>query len=614
MASEERDDGSNRRRSSRRLSSTPAKFSPSVFEKTPGQNESARKRRQTSSAEGTPAKRRQCSSGKNRSSTLLSMTTPDGLPLTSVLCTFCTGDEEDNRKGEFEPLLTCSTCHESAHPSCLPMSAELAQVARGYDWQCFTCKSCQSCGNRTKQSHILLCDQCDRGYHTFCLRPPLKEPPSGEWKCPKCLGTEKPEASVSTGFDDVVPLDHAADAAQTATSEKSGEESHNPASIIKRPKNLKAARSSTSSSGASTPSASSSSSSSSSSTEGIDETDGEVQRIRRNFSAGMDSEHVDLFIRSYVAAHRQTETEQAEWTESDNTGESIDLPSTSIRSVCLGNSEMETRFSSPYPYEYGQLSRLFLCSFCLVAAKSPSMLRRHMQKCVAKYPPGKEIYRKQSLSVFEVDGDCSKEYCQRLCLLAKLFLHHKTLYHQVEPFRFYVLTKIEEDGFHLIGYFSKEKESPKSYNVSCILVLPSHMRQGYGRMLIDLSYALSKREKKIGSPERPLSDLGLVSYRSYWWSVIKDHLQSLKSSASSSGSALPISVNIKALSQQTCIRMTDLISTMQYNGVLKYWRNNHIVLLDCVADAVRGNGSRRCPQSRIIDEKALRWKPPVDSS
>ena len=32
-------------------------------------------------------------------------------------------------------------------------------------------------------------------------------------------------------------------------------------------------------------------------------------------------------------------------------------------------------------------------------------------------------------------------YCQNLCLLAKLFLDHKTLYFDVEPFLFYVLTE-----------------------------------------------------------------------------------------------------------------------------------------------------------------------------
>uniref|UniRef100_A0A3P9BXX5 Remodeling and spacing factor 1b, tandem duplicate 1 n=1 Tax=Maylandia zebra TaxID=106582 RepID=A0A3P9BXX5_9CICH len=35
-------------------------------------------------------------------------------------------------------------------------------------------------------SQILLCDSCDSGYHTACLRPPLMIIPDGEWFCPPC--------------------------------------------------------------------------------------------------------------------------------------------------------------------------------------------------------------------------------------------------------------------------------------------------------------------------------------------------------------------------------------------------------------------------------------------
>ena len=46
-------------------------------------------------------------------------------------------------------------------------------------------------------------------------------------------------------------------------------------------------------------------------------------------------------------------------------------------------------------------------------------------------------------------------FCQNLCLLAKLFLDTKTLYNDVEPFMFYVLTEWDDRGAHFVGYFSK---------------------------------------------------------------------------------------------------------------------------------------------------------------
>ncbi|GMG29182.1 unnamed protein product [Ambrosiozyma monospora] len=136
--------------------------------------------------------------------------------------------------------------------------------------------------------------------------------------------------------------------------------------------------------------------------------------------------------------------------------------------------------------------------------------------------------------MFEIDGRKNVIYCQNLCLFAKLFLNSKTLYYDVEPFMFYVLceTVVNYKGeliYHFVGYFSKEKLNGTGYNLSCILTLPIYQRKGYGNFLIDFSYLLSKREFRLGTPEKPLSDLGLLSYRNYWRISVAKALNSILS-------------------------------------------------------------------------------------
>ncbi|PGH07261.1 hypothetical protein AJ80_08021 [Polytolypa hystricis UAMH7299] len=227
-------------------------------------------------------------------------------------------------------------------------------------------------------------------------------------------------------------------------------------------------------------------------------------------------------------------------------------PPSKIKCISFGGYEIETWYAAPYPEEYSRNRVLYICEFCLKYMPSDFVAWRHKLKCPAKHPPGDEIYRDGTVSVFEVDGRKNPVYCQNLCLLAKLFLGSKTLYYDVEPFLFYVMTEYDDLGCHFVGYFSKEKRPTSSNNVSCILTLPIHQRKGYGNLLIDFSYLLTRAERKSGSPEKPLSDMGLVSYRNYWRLVLSYQLRDQKGP-----------VSIADLSERTGMTADDIVSGLE---------------------------------------------------
>jgi histone acetyltransferase MYST1 len=152
-----------------------------------------------------------------------------------------------------------------------------------------------------------------------------------------------------------------------------------------------------------------------------------------------------------------------------------------VRTIELGRHVMETWYFSPFPKEYyplGFIDRLYFCEYSLRFFCHKSELNRYQARGVDPHPPGNEIYRKNGLAMFEVDGGESTEYCQNLCYMAKLFLDHKTLYYDVDPFLFYVMCEYDDRGFHPTGYFSKEKYSDVGYNLACILTFPCYQRKG----------------------------------------------------------------------------------------------------------------------------------------
>jgi len=312
--------------------------------------------------------------------------------------------------------------------------------------------------------------------------------------------------------------------------------------------------------------------------------------------------------------------------------------------VELGRHTIETWYFSPFPKEYypsGYAETLYVCEHTFSFFKRRRELARWRARRAAhrerQSPPGDEIYRSEGLAMFEVDGNEHTVFCQNLCYFAKLFLDHKTLYFDVDPFLFYVLCEYDDFGYHPVGYYSKEKSSEVGYNLACILTFPPYQRKGYGRFLIAFSYALSKKEGKVGAPEKPLSDLGHVSYRSYWSSTLVHHLRDLVNDGAveANGLLLPPSeasnnarfgaatlaakgpagdapapvraVSVMDLSKATSIMADDVIATLQYLGLIRCVNGTYVLWAS--KDVLDKLAERYPVKLPTVNVDALHWTP-----
>lgn len=50
---------------------------------------------------------------------------------------------------------------------------------------------CEQCRSGLHGEVMLLCDRCDKGWHLYCLSPPLERVPPGNWYCLECVNSNK---------------------------------------------------------------------------------------------------------------------------------------------------------------------------------------------------------------------------------------------------------------------------------------------------------------------------------------------------------------------------------------------------------------------------------------
>ncbi|CDS00973.1 hypothetical protein [Sporisorium scitamineum] len=653
------------------------------------------------------------------------------------LCAFCL-QTADRPKGDTPKLLiSCYECGSSGHPSCLRWGRNPTKIrkALSYDWRCIECKKCEICRDKGDDAQLMFCDRCDRGWHLYCLSPPLSKPPKGQWHCPTCEAGDQhqqwPQSAhpIPTGLATAAlqssPARHAPgqtmrvsssgrpskpsnpdrsiDSLLTAhTSLHKGKEAQllaspnfavmdtlkngllsaagsllnfapgspwSPRSTVQNglmPTTLNSSSTKKSAAGAGSARGSKHGSGSSDgehpsergirdgeSTKGVGDDEDEEAAGERDAAKSSEEEDPfggvlegpDALTLPYKPTPQDTERfQRAQKAAEDKLGGTLaSLPGTSgsrvirrpglaaggstsslaasprhpsslppadtpvsgsrisrtqlvprhspsgtpgpsqveittaassaetgtaspIKCIRFGGFDIDTWYQAPYPEEYSMVpdGRLWICEFCLKYMKSRFMAQRHILKCKLRNPPGDEIYRDGNICVYEVDGQKNKIYCQNLCLIAKMFLDHKTLYYDVEPFLFYIVTEGDSTGDHFVGYFSKEKRSPMNYNVSCIMTLPVRQRRGWGNFLIDISFLLSKKEGRTGSPEKPLSDLGLLSYRNYWTLAVFYYLR-----------IAPDEVTMEDISRGTAMQLEDIYYVLREQDMIVVYDGNN---------------------------------------
>lgn len=105
-------------------------------------------------------------------------------------------------------------------------------------------------------------------------------------------------------------------------------------------------------------------------------------------------------------------------------------------------------------------------------------------------------------------------------------------------------------------------------NLACILIFPPWQRKSLGTLLIAVSYEISRRQRVLGGPEKPISELGRKGYLAYWGREIARWVLELKETGRrGKGLCVVREIGVGDISKGTWIAVEDVVWALREMGV-----------------------------------------------
>lgn len=111
-------------------------------------------------------------------------------------------DRDSDETDDINLSTDAAVCHRSvqSNPQLQRLGFDPSGILNYLSYSPYESIKCQVCKYEGDEHYLLICDQCDRSYHTYCLRPVVVNIPRNVWLCPKC----NPGDSTLTTYGDIL--------------------------------------------------------------------------------------------------------------------------------------------------------------------------------------------------------------------------------------------------------------------------------------------------------------------------------------------------------------------------------------------------------------------------